>query len=94
MPSSSDRIASEFMSQGRPAGDGVQSSGSRPGDVSSGLEIKTPQFGTGFAEWAVSGFDLCGGIKTEGESNRHPEPPGETNNVKTDRPQVVVIAKK
>ena len=65
MSSSSDRIAAEFMAQGRPAPEPVQSSGSRPGDMSAGLEIKTPQFGTGFAEWAVKGYDLDGCVVKE-----------------------------
>lgn len=56
-PSSSPRIAQEFMAQGRPSGEPLQLTGSRPGDVAMGLEILTPQPGQGFKEWALRGWN-------------------------------------
>lgn len=67
MLSSSERIALEFMAQGTPAPEGLQSTGARPGDQSFSLECKTPRVGGDFKEWATGGYDLCGeskGVKT------------------------------
>lgn len=58
-PSSSERIASEFMAQGRPTNPATVSEGS----VLGGLEIKTPKVGDGFIEWAINGYDLEGCAK-------------------------------
>jgi hypothetical protein len=55
--SSSDRIASEFMANGRPAG-GADEGGKST--VLGGFAVKTPQVGDGFAEWAISGYNLEG----------------------------------
>jgi len=59
---SSERIANEFMAQGRP---------DNPANVDVGVTlggygIMTPRVGTGFTEWAVNGYDLEG---------KHPNPP-------------------
>lgn len=83
---SSERTASQFMSQGRPAPDGLQVSGARPGDQTMALEIKTPQVGRGFVEWAIKGYSMDGDIMTSGMSNRDPETPGKIADVKTNIP--------
>lgn len=59
-PSSSERIASEFMAQGRPDNPATVSEGTCLG----GFEIKTPKVGDGFVEWAIKGYDLDGRTKT------------------------------
>ncbi len=53
---SSERIAGEFMSQGAPSNPANVTEGSCLG----GYDIMTPRVGTGFVEWAVSGYDLEG----------------------------------
>lgn len=53
--SSCERIITEFQSNGRPTPDG-----SGTGMVLGGYEVMTPRVGTGFREWAVSGYDLEG----------------------------------
>lgn len=91
-PSSSPRIAAEFMSQGRPAPQGEVGTPIRAGDMSASLAVKTPQFGTGFYEWAVKGYDLAGSAKS-GESNRSPEP-GNVAVIKANIPVLVTEGKK
>lgn len=54
MPKAED-VASQFMASGRPA-----PSGDSGGSVLGGLQIKTPQVGDGFVEWAVAGYSLEG----------------------------------
>lgn len=83
---SSERIASQFMSQGQVSPEGLQASGSRPGDQTMAFEIKTPQVGKGFREWAISGYSMDGDIMTSGMSNRSPETPGSIADVKTNIP--------
>jgi len=61
--SSSDRIAAEFMSQGRP------SPGSTPESCQDSLPINPQVPGKDFVSWAVEGYKLDGGIKTEGTSD-------------------------
>lgn len=58
-PSSSERIASEFMAQGRPTNPSTVSEGT----ILGGFEIKTPKVGDGFIEWAINGYDLEGKTK-------------------------------
>ncbi len=53
---SSERIAGEFMSQGAPSNPANVAEGSCLG----GYEVMTPRVGTGFIEWAVSGYNLEG----------------------------------
>ena len=60
-PSSSERVASEFMAQGRPSNPAMVPS---EGQDLGGFEIKTPKVGDGFVEWAINGYDLNGRTKT------------------------------
>ena len=53
---SSERIASEFMSQGAPSNPSNVTEGSCLG----GYDIMTPRVGTGFIQWAIEGHDLTG----------------------------------
>lgn len=52
---SSEKIASEFMANGRPA-EAVQPAGQMLG----GFEVLTPKEGKGFVDWAVNGYKLDG----------------------------------
>jgi len=61
--SSSERIAQEFMANGRPAG-GADEGGKSA--VLGGFQIKTPQVGDGFVEWAINGYNLEG-VNTSAE---------------------------
>ena len=63
---SSERIAGEFMAQGRPD----NPSNVMEGECLGGFDIKTPRVGTGFIEWAIEGYNLEG---------RAPEAVTETN---------------
>jgi len=91
MESSSEKFASQFMSEGRPAGDGLQSTGMHPGDVSVELTIKTPQAGCGFAEWATGGYDFDGCASGKvGRYNYKPEP-GPASDYKANMPQRVKV---
>ena len=89
-PSSSPRIAAEFMAGGRPAPEPLQATGVRPGDVTYGLEVKTPQPGMGFAEWAITGYDKNGtsqsGPKGEADYNKAP---GTPSRIKANIPAIV-----
>jgi hypothetical protein len=89
-PSSSPRIASEFMAQGRPPAEGLQASGARPGDITMGLEILTPQPGMGFKEWAMGGYDKNGCTKSgpQGAYN-YDKTPGTPAVVKANIPGIV-----
>jgi len=90
MESSSERIAQEFMREGRPAPEPLQDKGVRPGDVSMGLEIKTPQPGAGFKEWALKGFDKDGGAKSGPVApDNHDVKPGQPADVKATIPAIV-----
>jgi hypothetical protein len=60
--SSCERIIAEFEANGRPAGNGTVGA-----EVLGGYEILTPRVGTGFVEWAVSGYDLEGKHKNAPE---------------------------
>lgn len=60
---SSERIASEFMAQGAPTNPANVTEGS----VLGGIEVMTPRVGTGFVQWAISGYDL------EGKTQNHPD---------------------
>lgn len=65
--SSSERIASEFMAQGRPENPAMVPS---QGEVLGGFEIKTPKVGDGFIEWAINGYNLDGRQNTNpGQDN-------------------------
>lgn len=54
--SSCERIIAEFQSQGVPS----NPSNVTEGSVLGGYDVMTPRVGTGFVEWAVSGYDLEG----------------------------------
>lgn len=66
-PGSSERIASEFMSQGNPQP--VQHFVPE-GGVMGGFEIKTPKVGDGFIEWALNGYDS--GHDLDGRTKTNP----------------------
>ena len=53
-PSSSERISSEFMSQGNPA---PSPNHIADGGIMGGFDIKTPKVGDGFIDWALTGYD-------------------------------------
>lgn len=59
-PGSSERIANEFMAQGRPDAPGTVVEGECLG----GFQVVTPKVGDGFIEWAISGYDLEGKTKS------------------------------
>lgn len=54
--SSCERILADFQSQGAPSNPQNVVEGS----VLGGYEVMTPRVGTGFKEWAMTGYDLEG----------------------------------
>jgi hypothetical protein len=62
---SSERVAAEFMSQGRPAAGQVVGN-----DISSSLPINPQVPGSDFKTWALGGYKLGGDIKTEGSADQ------------------------
>jgi hypothetical protein len=66
---SSEKIASSFMADGRPA------AGDNPGtQFSSGLPIANQVPGKSFSEWAINGYKLSGDTKTPGMSDHYVRP--------------------
>lgn len=52
--SSCERILTEFQAQGRPDN---PANVIADGGIMGGFDIKTPRVGTGFIEWALTGYD-------------------------------------
>lgn len=61
---SSEKIAAEFMAQGRPAAGSVVGN-----DMTSSLPINPQVPGSDFKTWAINGYKLTGDIKTPGMSD-------------------------
>jgi hypothetical protein len=65
--SSCERILTEFQAQGRPSS---STNVVAEGGVMGGFEVKTPRVGTGFIEWALTGYDA--GHDLEGKIQNPP----------------------
>jgi hypothetical protein len=88
---SSERIAAAFMAEGRPGPQDEMGVMARAVDMSPlSLEIKTPQYGSGFSEWAIKGYSkegLAGG--KIGAFDYDPETPGEIAHAKANEPGII-----